>query len=175
MVLCQAGTILASMPSLLICTSPVSAASQLGACPIPDCAACVRQHPFLLLPLQLAPPPECSALPGLLQPRSSQPLPALTQCNQPAHLLPSTLCPCSLNHFMKRSRLPLPVRRRLREFLRYRRTHRSLQDYPQLMQVLSPALRAEVAASLQAKWVLLVSLYACEGPSGKPQLMSDLQ
>eukprot|EP00891_Asterochloris_glomerata_P005349 jgi/Astpho2/5349/Aster-x1289 len=65
----------------------------------------------------------------------------------------------SLNHFMKRSRLPLPVRRRLREFLRYRRTHRSLQDYPQLMQVLSPALRAEVAASLQAKWVLLVPAF----------------
>ena len=124
--------------------------------------------------------------PCLLRPRLSQSQdvhasPAAAQLQSPPvcclptqpDSTPLTLarCPCSLNHFMKRSRLPLPVRRQLREFLRYRRTHRGLQDYPQLMQVLSPALRAQVAASLQTKWVLLVSLCACEGPceaSGEP-------
>ncbi len=189
----------------LSCVPSLPAALEPGACLTPASAACISQHPFLLLPLQSAPPPGSLHLPHRLQPQSSQhsfpSLPPLNtySCCCPCSLLhlrvastcltccspnlinapwlgPSTtcqlslltlpLCPCSLNHFMKRSRLPLPVRRRLREFLRYRRTHRSLQDYPQLMQVLSPALRAEVAASLQAKWVLLVSLSSCQTCSG---------
>ncbi len=68
-------------------------------------------------------------------------------------------CGCSLNTFMAESQLPPSLRARLREFFRYRRSARSLHDCPDLLQAMSPALRAQVASHTQAKWVNTVPFF----------------
>ncbi|DBB02391.1 TPA: hypothetical protein ACH3X3_011394 [Trebouxia sp. C0006] len=65
----------------------------------------------------------------------------------------------SLNTFMAESQLPPSLRARLREFFRYRRSARSLHDCPDLLQAMSPALRAQVASHTQAKWVNTVPFF----------------
>lgn len=72
---------------------------------------------------------------------------------------------CSLNAFMAEAGLPQALRARLRDYFRYRRSVRSLHDYPALLQAMSPALRAQVAAHTQAKWVNTVPFFRLSFPS----------
>lgn len=55
--------------------------------------------------------------------------------------------------------LPHPLRAKLREYFRYRRSARSLHDSPALLQSMSPALRAKVASHTQAKWINTVPFF----------------
>ena len=81
-------------------------------------------------------------------------------CNAVQAVLMKLLdCACSLNTFMAESQLPPSLRARLREFFRYRRSARSLHDCPDLLQAMSPALRAQVASHTQAKWVNTVPFF----------------
>lgn len=82
-------------------------------------------------------------------------------CLNAVHAVVMTLldCGCSLNTFMAESQLPPSLRARLREFFRYRRSARSLHDCPDLLQAMSPALRAQVASHTQAKWVNTVPFF----------------
>lgn len=70
---------------------------------------------------------------------------------------------CSLNAFMRKAELPQALRARLRDYFRYRRSMRSLHDCPALLQAMSPALRAQVAAHTQAKWVNTVPFFRLSG------------
>ena len=60
---------------------------------------------------------------------------------------------------MREAGLPQPLRAKLREYFRYRRSARSLHDSPALLQAMSPALRAQVASHTQAKWISTVPFF----------------
>ena len=53
-----------------------------------------------------------------------------------------------LNNFMKERNLPRTLQLRLRDFFRFRRTSRTINDWHVLVSHMSPLLRSEVGSGL---------------------------
>jgi len=64
-----------------------------------------------------------------------------------------------LNIFMHEKRLPADLQVRLREYFRYRRHNRSIQDRQNLLQEMSVTLREEVAAHTHGDWMKTVPIF----------------
>mmetsp|Transcript_27390 Transcript_27390/g.89649 ORF Transcript_27390/g.89649 Transcript_27390/m.89649 type:complete len:686 (+) Transcript_27390:150-2207(+) len=59
----------------------------------------------------------------------------------------------NLNNFMKETNLPVDLRLRLRAYFRYRRRNTSVEDWHMLLNLMSPALRGEVAMQQCGTWI----------------------
>ena len=63
-----------------------------------------------------------------------------------------------LNTFMRDRSLSDGLRKRLREFYRYKFDHRTLEEWHSLVSDMSPVLQGEVAAQINGSWLSSISL-----------------
>ncbi|KAK3238061.1 hypothetical protein CYMTET_51902 [Cymbomonas tetramitiformis] len=64
-----------------------------------------------------------------------------------------------LNAFMQEKRLPPVLRARLRDYFRYRRHNRTIQDQHSLLEEMSPLLRCDVASHAHARWMAKIHFF----------------
>lgn len=64
-----------------------------------------------------------------------------------------------LNAFMQEKRLPANLRARLRDYFRYRRHNRTIQDQHSLLEEMSPLLRCDVTSHAHARWMSKIHFF----------------
>jgi len=66
----------------------------------------------------------------------------------------------NLNTFIKEAKLPFMLAQELRSFFRYRRTTNSVEGWLDMLRMMSPNLRGQVAVKLNSDWMNSVSFFS---------------